>query len=609
VEPQTKENNGTSSNDRTIDSEGNRSLPVPTDSLEENGDLESGRVSDAVSFDTVEKDVEKYLCELAELGVVHTDEKNAEDPSEIDVEPSSYDEAWNHPNPIKRKKWRAAITKEFVDMKKRAVWSLLERSQMPTGRRCVKCRWVFKIKRSGVYRARLVACGYSQIPGVDFTDNYSPVVNDVTFRLLLVIWLYYHYTAKIVDVETAFLYGKLEEDIYMECPPGLEGGSKSKVCKLNACIYGLVQAARQYYKHIVAILKKIGFTGGLVDPCLFSKVDKMGTCYVVLYVDDNLIIGDEKAVQETITQLQKHGLIPKIEDNLNNYLSCEIVVSEDRKRAWLGQPHLISNLEKKFGEETQMLHAYVTPGTPGLYQLREKDESLMLPMEQRERYRSGVGMLLYLVKHSRPDIANAVRELSKVLDCSTKGSYKEMLRCIKYVLDTRIFGLKIWPSGIAGEPWDIICFTDSDYASDPETRRSVSGYIIYVHGVPVCFRSKGQKCVTLSSCEAEWIALSEAIKDVVFLLRLCESMMLKIRLPITVRVDNVGAIFLSENITTSNNTKHVDIRSKWVKEYCENGTVKILFVRSENNDSDIMTKNLPGPLHSKHSSKLVVPKT
>lgn len=214
-------------------------------------------------------------------------------------------------------------------------------------------------------------------------------------------------------------------------------------------------------------------------------------------------------------------------------------------------------------------------------------------------------MLLYLVKHSRPDIANAVRELSKVLDCTTTGSYKEMLRCIKYVLDTKSLGLKIWPSGTGGEPWNITCFTDSDYASDPDTRRSVSGYIIYVHGVPICFRSKQQKCVTLSSCEAEWIALSEAIKDVVFLLRLCESINLKIKLPITVRVDNVGAIYMSQNITTSNNTKHVDIRSKWVKEYCENGTVKIVFVRSENNDSDIMTKNLSGPLHAKHAERLV----
>ena len=129
--------------------------------------------------------------------------------------------------------------------------------------------------------------------------------------------------------------------------------------------------------------------------------------------------------------------------------------------------------------------------------------ALKLPKEKQEQYRSGIGMLLYLVKHSRPDITNSVQELSKVLDCSTDGAYKEMLRCIKNVVDSKSLGLKIWPVGNKREPWDIICFTDSDYASDPETRRSVSGYIIYAHGVPICWKSKAQRCVTLSSCEAE----------------------------------------------------------------------------------------------------------
>ena len=111
--------------------------------------------------------------------------------------------------------------------------------------------------------------------------------------------------------------------------------------------------------------------------------------------------------------------------------------------------------------------------------------------------------------------------------------------------------------------------------------------------------------MTLSSCESKYVALSEAVKDIVFLIRLLKSMGLRIQLPVTVRVDNVGAIFLSENITTSNNTKHVDIRAKFVKEYVEDGTLKIVFVRSENNRSDIMTKNLGGPLFKRHSDTLV----
>ena len=140
------------------------------------------------------------------------------------------------------------------------------------------------------------------------------------------------------------------------------------------------------------------------------------------------------------------------------------------------------------------------------------------------------------------------------------------------------------------------------------TRRSVSGYIIYVHGVPVQFRSKSQQSVTLSSTEAEWMALSEAVKDILFLKYLCESMGIRVERPITVRVDNMGAVFMSNNVTTSQRTKHIDIRSKFVREYVQDGIIIIKFVRSEDNDSDIMTKNLGSILHGRHSEKLVRPK-
>ena len=130
---------------------------------------------------------------------------NAEDlPNPDYVIPKKFDEAWNHPDPVQREKWRETIRKEFHDMNKRHVWRLINRRDIPPNRRCVKCKWVFNIKRNGVFRARLVACGYSQIPGVDFSENYSPVVHDITFRLLLLAMILFSLSAKIVDVETAF---------------------------------------------------------------------------------------------------------------------------------------------------------------------------------------------------------------------------------------------------------------------------------------------------------------------------------------------------------------------------------------------------------------------
>ena len=115
-----------------------------------------------------------------------------------------------------------------------------------------------------------------------------------------------------------------------------------------------------------------------------------------------------------------------------------------------------------------------------MHQVCEKETLLMLPKEKQEHYQSGVGMSLCLVKHSWADIANAVQELSKVLDCYTEGIYKEILRCIKYVLDSKKLGLKIWLIDNRSKPWEIVCFTDSDYASDPDTGKYVSGYIMLV---------------------------------------------------------------------------------------------------------------------------------
>ena len=146
------------------------------------------------------------------------------------------------------------------------------------------------------------------------------------------------------------------------------------------------------------------------------KKSKLDICYIVIYVDNNLIIGHPEAVDDTIDQLRKNNLMLKVENNLHDYLSCKILLSDDRTKVWLG------HLEKKYGEEVQKLYNYLTPGTPGLHQVREEDTSLILSKERQERYHSGIGMLLYLVKHSRPDIANAVRELFKVLNCSTNGA-------------------------------------------------------------------------------------------------------------------------------------------------------------------------------------------
>ena len=138
-----------------------------------------------------------------------------------------------------------------------------------------------------MYQACLVACGYSEVPGIDFFENYSPVVNNITFCILLLGVIHFGFLAKIVNVENAFLYGDLDKEIYMEFSQGISDVGKDNCIILNKSIYDIFQAAWQYYKKAVKILKKLRFSGDNVNPCLYFKKSKEGIVYVALCIDDN----------------------------------------------------------------------------------------------------------------------------------------------------------------------------------------------------------------------------------------------------------------------------------------------------------------------------------
>jgi Reverse transcriptase (RNA-dependent DNA polymerase) len=155
-------------------------------------------------------------------------------------------------------------------MESKKVWEIIKEEGIPEGRRTIKNKWIFKIKQNGIFRARLVACGYLQVPGIDFNESFAPVINNVSFRIILVSKLIWDLQASIIDVETAFLHGELQEEIYMNVPEGL--GTDPNYClKLKKTIYSLVQSAREFYKKLILVLKSIGFKGKKSDPCLLSK--------------------------------------------------------------------------------------------------------------------------------------------------------------------------------------------------------------------------------------------------------------------------------------------------------------------------------------------------
>ena len=146
------------------------------------------------------------------------------------------------------------------------------------------------------------------------------------------------------------------------------------------------------------MLRKLGFEGGYPDPCLLTRRNSSGVVFIAIWVDDSLLVGNERAIEETIRDLKREGFTLKVEGSLQDYLSCEITIDRENKMGWIHQPHLVDKLEKRFGNEIKHLQRYRTPGTPGQAILCDTDAKF--DAEKHKTYRSGVGMLLYLIKHS-----------------------------------------------------------------------------------------------------------------------------------------------------------------------------------------------------------------
>ena len=209
--------------------------------------------------------------------------------------------------------------------------------KIPENRRLIGNKWLFKIKRDGTYRARLVALGYSQIPGVDYTGNFAPVAHDVSFRIALARMMVEKLDSLVMDVETAFLYGDIEEEIFMKSPAGMDeidpGSSPEDCYHLKKGIYGLCQAARQFWKKFVDTIKKepFGFTVSPADPCMLFKENNLGICIIIMYVDDMLIIDKKEQIQEFATMIQKEFSV-KIQHNLVDYLGCEFHMNKEKTK-------------------------------------------------------------------------------------------------------------------------------------------------------------------------------------------------------------------------------------------------------------------------------------
>lgn len=438
-------------------------------------------------------------------------------------------------------------------------------------------------------------------------------MNDVTFRMVLTLMLKNRWDSEVVDITTAFLYGDMEEQVFMSLPQGLEevldeeeAPGEDECLELLKTIYGTKQASRQYSKKFMQRMKGEGFQSIHADSCVLLRTSEAGLVIICVHVDDCFITGDSKAIAEAIIDIEKHFETRRL-GKVDEYIGCTVQMTGEGKCVLI-QPDMIKKIERDFGEvalkECSKERSSDTPmASQKMVERPDADSTLLSPAEQT-KYRSCVGMLMYLVKHSRPDLSNAVRELTKVMDGATAEHWKMALKTVKFVLSTKNRGLAMEPT----DAHNIEAYVDSDFAGDKGNRRSITGYLVYFCGVVVAWKSKQQGGVTLSSTEAEYYATSELATELLFVKQIAEFLQVPLQMPMVARVDNNGAIYLANNATSGARTKHVDTRVHFVRDLIQSEPpiLESQFVGTADNQSDTYTKNTPTDVFWKHTGRYMV---
>lgn len=499
--------------------------------------------------------------------------------AEYNDEPNSYAQAMNSEY---SHQWEKAMNDEMRSLADNGTWELVSR---PENRKIIDNRWVYKVKLNengsvDKFKARLVARGFTQEAGVDFSETYSPVARFDTIRSVLSVAASENLHLVQFDVKTAFLYGELDETIYMEQPAGYTDGT-DRVCKLKKSLYGLKQAPRCWNRKFKSFLDRYGLQCSSADSCLFFNSAKGHKLLLALYVDDGLVAAqDVNDLELFLSELRNQFSITVAS------ASCFIgliIKQDDDGSVFINQAHYVRRLLEKFNLAD--CNAVATPLDKAHMYDDDREDAML---SDSVPYREAVGSLLYLATGTRPDISFAVSVVSQVLDKPTKRHWEMVKRILRYLKGTAELGI-VYRNGL--DPGVLTAYSDADYAGDTKTRRSTSGFCCKYMGGPVSWSSRRQKSVALSTTEAEYIAASEAAKDVVWLTRLFNEISTLTAVPVLL-IDNMSAVKLVQNPVFHRKSKHIDVRYHFVREKHEEGRLMVSHICGEDQLADVLTKPL-----------------
>lgn len=488
-------------------------------------------------------------------------------------------------------------------------------------------RFVFNDKTTGK-KVRLVAKGCSQRPGEDFHETSSPVVRSSSIRLIAAVSAELGLDIHQMDVVTAYLNGSLDEEVFMEVPDQLcdvldkvltnqKIGSQQKkiidknilqtakrwsktlsecdnsVCLLKKSLYGLRQSGLQWHKELVRMLKNVGFEALPQDPCVFVARKGERMILITIYVDDIILATNDDAWLCVIKKQLSSAFEMKDMGKINNCLGIEFSRDEEH-RVYLNQNMYLNKVLDRFGMSE--CKPTITPIDVNVK--LEKPECINNDVMNQYPYQSLIGALMYLAVTTRPDIAYAVNYLSQFNTNYDIEHWKGAKRVLRYLKGTSNYGLVYERTGLP-----LFGVVDADWGANMIDRKSYSGFAFILAGAPITWEARKQRTIALSSTEAEYMALSEATKEAMYLRDVLNNVGLECDC-VTLFNDNQGAIKLAQSKNYSSRTKHIDIRHHFIRHMCEQSVIYLKYLRTDQMPADVLTKGLNGKKHYECMSNL-----
>ncbi|KAM2881066.1 hypothetical protein COP2_014191 [Malus domestica] len=504
-------------------------------------------------------------------------------------EPTTYAEAILDPH------WQQAMRTELDALHQNHTWDLVP---LPAGHKPIGSKWVFKKKYKSDgsldrYKARVVAKGYTQVEGVDYQETFSPTAKLTTLRCLLTVVAARTWFIHQLDVQNAFLHDTLLEEVYMEPPPGLRRQGETLVCRLNKSIYGLKQASRTWFTTFSEAIQKAGYHQSKADYSLFTKVRGTSITVVLIYVDDVLITGNDLQEMEQLKAfLLKRFRIKDLGD-LKYFLGIEFVRSE--KGIFMSQRKYALDILQDSG----LLSARPDPFPMEQNLVLTSTDGALL--NDPTKYRRLIGRLIYLTV-TRPNIVYPVRTLSQFMHEPRKPHWDAAMRILRYIKGTPGQGL-LFP---VNNNLDLKAFCDSDWGRCRATRRSVTGYCVFLGNSLISWRSKKQDNVSRSSAEAEYRAMANTCLEITWLRYILQDLRVPQKTPASLFCDNQAALYIAANPVFHERTKHIEIDCHIVREKLQAGIIRPTYVPTLFQLADIFTKALGKDQFMKLRDKLGV---